>query len=109
MAGEPVKGDWARSYVAVSPAGYDVSAMLGDGNGLMIRLFNAEGDQAERTVSLAFRPAKAELVELDGRWIGDLPAKVAPDGRTEVGLAMSRFGLRTLRLVLHQAPPGSRR
>jgi len=99
MPGEPAKGDVARSYVTISPTGYDVSAMLADGAGLMIRLFNAEGNADERTVSLAFKPAKVELVELDGRPIKELPAKVTPDGRTEVRVAMPRLGLRTLRLT----------
>jgi alpha-mannosidase len=62
----------------------------------MFRLFNAEGDATERAVSLDFRPARVFLVELDGRRICKLDVRRSTDGRSEIRLAMPRFGIRTI-------------
>ncbi len=107
MRGEPAPGDQTRSLVAVSGGGVETPAVLVDGDDLLVRLFNAEGDDAPRTVSLAVKPSRVELVELDGTVIRQLDLAPAPGGRFEVRLAMPRFGIRTLRCRLAPAaePP----
>jgi hypothetical protein len=63
-------------------------------------MFNAEGDAAERTVSLYARPARVDLVELNGRVSQPLAVQRAGNGRFEVKIAIPRFGIRTLRCEL---------
>jgi len=85
------------SLVRVSGSGIEIPTLLMDGDDLLVRLFNAEGDDSVRRVSLAAKPSRAESVELDGRVVEQLPVRQSPDGRYEVELALPRFGLRTLR------------
>jgi hypothetical protein len=68
-----------------------------------VRLFNGEGDAAERTVSLDVRPLRVDLVELDGRAVRQLDVRRGSGGRYEVKLALPRFGIRTLRCELAAA------
>jgi alpha-mannosidase len=86
-----------RSLVSVSGTGVEVPTLIAEGGDLLVRLFNAEGDSGTRTVSLAVKPVRVELVELDGRAIEQLQISPAGNGRYEVRLAMPRFGIRTLR------------
>lgn len=90
-------GTAERSLVSVSGGGIEVPTLLMDGRQLLVRLFNAEGDGAERTVSLGAKPVRVELVELDGRVIRQLRLRRAASGRYEVTVALPRFGIRTLR------------
>ncbi|MGH9845744.1 MAG: glycoside hydrolase family 38 C-terminal domain-containing protein, partial [Blastocatellia bacterium] len=100
MDGGPPDGSGTRSFLAISGTGIEVPTMLSDGSRLLVRLFNAEGDETERIISLDARLRRAELVELDGRSVRQLPMRTASDGRREIRLAIPRFGLRTLRCEL---------
>ncbi|MCC7176081.1 MAG: hypothetical protein IT159_12875 [Bryobacterales bacterium] len=97
MNGSPAGAPETRSIVSVSGKGVEIPTLLLEGGRLLVRLFNAEGDGAERTVSFGVRPARVELVELDGRVIRRLDVRRAAGGRYEVALALPRFGIRTLR------------
>jgi alpha-mannosidase len=97
MDGQPKKGDETNSLVRVSGGGIEVPTVLIDGHDMLIRLFNAEGDDAERTISLKFKPSRVDVVALDGRRLRQLDVRQSADGRHEVKLALPRFGLRTLR------------
>ena len=87
--------------VAVSGGGVEIPTALVQRGDLLVRLFNAEGDGAERD-GLLRREAipRARLVELDGRVARRLEIRRANDGRYEVKLAMPRFAVRTLRCRL---------
>ena len=97
MDGAPKAGAQARSLVSVTGGGIEIPTVSMDGRHLLIRLFNAEGDDSERVVSLHAKPARVDVVELDGRVSRALAVRRASDGRYEVKLAMPRFGIRTLR------------
>ena len=97
MKGKPKTGDETRSLVIVSGDGVETPTLLVEGKNLLVRLFNAAGDDSQRTVSLAMKPARVELVELDGRTIKKLPIERTAEGRYAVRLSMPQFGIRTLR------------
>ncbi len=103
MNGEPGKAPPSRSLVSVSGQGVELPAVMFQGRSMMVRLFNAEGDAAERTVSLDVKPLRVELVELDGRVIRALDVQQTSGGRFAVNLAIPRFGIRTLRCELEGA------
>jgi len=90
----------SASHVRVSGNGIEVPTMLVQGSNLLVRLFNAEGDSRERTVSFAAEPASVELVELDGRSVRRLSVSKGSDGRFQVSMAIPRFGIRTLRCIM---------
>ncbi len=96
VPGDPAKGARAKSFVRVSGTGIEVPTLLVNGRNVHVRLFNAEGDDSERTISFSKRPARVELVELQGKVIRRLSVQEA-GGRFGVKLAVPRFGLRTLR------------
>ncbi len=97
MKGKPKAGDETHSLVTVSGYGVETPTLLLEGKDLLVRLFNAAGDDSPRTVSLAMKPVRIELVELDGRTIKELPIEHTAEGRYAVRLAMPQFGIRTLR------------
>jgi hypothetical protein len=101
--GQPADTAGSRSLVSVSGEGIEIPALLFHGRNLSVRLFNGEGDAAERTVSLGVRPLSVDLVELDGRVVRRLEARAASGGRYEVKLSLPRFGIRTLRCELAAA------
>ena len=106
MDGQPSTGaGQSRSAIRVGGEGYELSALSMDGPRLMFRLFNAEGDAAERTVSMDFRPSRVFLVELDGRRIRQLDVRRSADNRYEIRLAMPRFGIRTISCELPGRSP----
>ena len=100
MEGRPRAQSESRSLISVSGDGVETPTVLVEDRSLLIRLFNAEGDGAERTVSLNFAPARVDLVELDGRVVRQLPVRRSATGRYEVVFALPRFGIRTLRCEL---------
>ena len=97
MPGTPSGDKHAKSLVNVSGSGIEVPTLMMDDGHLLIRLFNAEGDSSERTVALASKPSRVDLVELDGRAIRQLPIGKTANGEYGVRLSIPRFGLRTLR------------
>lgn len=97
MKGKSKAGDETHSLITVSGDGVETPTLLVEGKDLLVRLFNAGGDDSQRTVSLAMKPVRVELVELDGRTIKKLPLERTAQGRYAVRLAMPQFGIRTLR------------
>ncbi len=94
--GDLEKTSKSRSLVSISGGGIEIPAMMFQGRTMVVRLFNAEGDESERVLSLDVQPSRVELVELDGRVIRRLDVRRASQGRHEVSLAIPRFGIRTL-------------
>ncbi len=101
-------GPMRASLLRVEDAGMDVPTMMLDGNDLLVRLFNAEGDASPKRLSLALKPRHAELIELDGRIREPLKVHPSVDGRYETEVAMPQFGLRTVRFIgVVKSRPGS--
>lgn len=88
----------SSSMLNIIGSGYDVTAMQADGNDMSIRVFNAEGDNAEHKITIDCTAAKAELVELDGRVKQSLQIEKNASGKSVITLAMPRFGFRTIKL-----------
>ncbi len=101
--GQPGNTALTRSLLSVSGGGVEIPTLLLQGRNLLVRLFNGEGDAAERTVSLGVRPLRVDLVELDGRLVRQLEVRRGSSGRYEVRLALPRFAIRTLRCELAPA------
>ena len=103
MAGDPdTKEEY--SFVTVSGSKLEVPTMLVQGNSLLIRLFNAEADTEEHTVSFASKPSSVHVVELDGRTTQRLHIRSGTAGRYDCSLSLPRFGLRTLQCEFPDRP-----
>ncbi|HXP62259.1 MAG TPA: hypothetical protein VN829_17310 [Dongiaceae bacterium] len=55
------------SLLRIEGGSLDLPTMLVGGNALIVRRFNAEDDPPAQRISVAWKPAGAELIELDGR------------------------------------------
>lgn len=95
VRGDAAKRREARSLIEISGKGIEIPTALIDGNKLLVRLFNAEGDTEERTLSVAVKPQRVHLVDLNGRAAKQLRGTFM-DGRYHVKLAIPRLGIRTV-------------
>jgi alpha-mannosidase len=87
-----------KSLVSINSPGYEVTAMLMEGNDLLVRLFNAEGENEKVKVSVDCEADRIELVELDGT-IKEIPESVHnKDHKTDIWIHIPRFGFSTIRL-----------
>ena len=102
VGGERPKRLETNSLIDISGSGIEIPTLLMDGKSLLVRLFNAEGDAEERVLSMAIKPERVHLVELNGRMIRQLHVNFA-DGRYQVKLAIPRFGIRTVRYEFPKA------
>lgn len=86
-----------KSMLDLADSGWEVTAMTVEGKSLLVRLFNAAGDDRARRLSLDGRAEKVALIELNGDTREPLRPTVGPDGRTLVKIAIPRFGVCTLK------------
>ena len=86
------------SLIDASDSGFEVTTIFEHEGHMLIRLFNAEGDNSPQRVALAPQISKVEMIELDGRVISALPIEHAASGQSVATISMPRFGARTLRV-----------
>ncbi|MCD8166495.1 MAG: alpha-mannosidase [Bacteroides sp.] len=89
------------SLINVEGTGYEIVASYLCDEGIMIRLFNADGNDAPRVIKFGTSLSKVEETDLNGNTLSTLPT-LYTEGGTEVEVTMPRFGLKTLRLTPHQ-------
>ena len=99
MESAPKINDIKKSLIDVTATGLEISSVTLEGKDLLVRLFNAEGDNGSKIISFDAKVDGVEMEELNGKKVEDLKTEKAKDGRTTVKIAMPRFGIRTLRLT----------
>lgn len=87
------------SLINVDGTGYEISAAYLCDGGIIVRLFNADGNDSSQNVKLGMSLSKVEEIDLNGNTITALNT-VSVDGGTELELEIPRFGLKTLKLIL---------
>ncbi len=93
-----VQGNPARSFIGIDKPGFEISSMRFDGDALLVRIYNAEGDASVRKITFDAKIEKAELVELNGGIRQVVPIN-AEGKNSAVNISMPRFGFRTLKLT----------
>ena len=88
-----------KSLLNFGNAGYELTSITGDGDSYLVRLFNAEGDSATQTVSVAAEVADVAEVDLLGNKTKDMGVTYT-GGESQFCVSMPRFGVRTYRLNL---------
>lgn len=88
-----------QSFVDVSKTGWQITSMTYEGNDLLLRLYNPEGDDATKDINFDCKADKAELIQLNNQVIQTLTNTNKVAGKTSIRLAIPRFGIRTIRLV----------
>lgn len=85
------------SLLSVADDHWQVSALQIDGKDLLIRLYNAGGNNGQQQLSFNGKAAQAVIEQLDGQAVETLQQRQAA-GKTIIRLAIPRFGIRTIRL-----------
>ncbi len=83
-----------KSWIDIRNTGYEISAAYIQGDGVLLRLFNAAGDDALKKVDLNFPVAQVEEVDLNGKVLGKPVVKGTASGM-EMQVSMPRFALKT--------------
>jgi alpha-mannosidase len=97
-------GQIAERTLIHPPSGWEIPAMFERDGALLVRLFNACGNDTAQQLAFGFKAGNIELVELDGRIVEKLEPTVGEGGTHTVGLSIPRFGIRTLRFTNFRAP-----
>ncbi len=87
-----------KSFADVGKTGWQVTSLTYEGNNLLVRLYNSEGSDAKQKISFDCRADNVESIQLNNEVIETLLIKTS-SGKTTIGLAIPRFGIRTIRLV----------
>lgn len=93
----PASGENDLSLLSLQDERWEVPALLMDGKDLLIRIYNAAGDNREHELYFSGTAAKAILEQLNGEALQTLSLRQA-GGKTIIRLSMPRFGIRTIRL-----------
>lgn len=83
-----------HSFLQFDRPGYELSAVKPEGNALIVRIFNQEGDDGPLSVRFGFPVAGCEEIALDGRRLTGLTVHE----EERVVLSLPRFGIKTLRV-----------
>lgn len=94
---KPSAADSYRSLVHVANKGVEISNITFDGDDMLVRLFNAEGDSSAKQITIDGNAKTAALVELNGDKKQALTISKS-NGKSMVTVSMPRFGIRTIRL-----------
>ncbi len=87
-----------KSLISVVGGGYEICAMMRDGNDLLVRIFNAAGGSMPHQIVLDGRADSVEAVELNGDKIGEVPTH-EQGGQLIATLALPKMKVQTLRFV----------
>ncbi|MDR0824045.1 MAG: glycosyl hydrolase-related protein [Prevotella sp.] len=85
-----------KSYFDTGNSGYEVSAFKVDKDGLIIRLYNTEGNSSVQKLTFGFPVSEVEEVDLRGNTI----AKKTID-KNSISLSIPHFGIKTLLVKKH--------
>lgn len=88
-----------KSFVDLQNTGYHVSAAQFKDSKIVLRLFNADGDNAQRKVTFDIPLSGVEEVDLNGDCIKKKKMRTRA-GKSEMTVSMPRFGIKTFVLSL---------
>jgi len=80
-----------KSFIDIGNSGYELTATKVQGDYILIRLFNAEGDNKTKKLTFGFPVLSVEEVDLNGNTITKKKLN-----KGSITLSMPRFGIKTL-------------
>ena len=90
----------SKSFIDLQNTGYQLSAVnLQDGK-VMVRLFNAEGDNTPQKVTFTMPLSDVEEVDLNGKCIEKKKISTR-NGKSGINVSMPRFGVKTFFLNIN--------
>lgn len=89
----------ARSLLAFSKPGYALSSLQYDGGDMLLRIFNAAGDERPLGIHIGLPVVSAQLEDLNKTARENLTVE-HKGGTAKVNVQMPRFGFRTVRIKM---------
>ena len=86
------------SLINVDKTGYEISASYLCDDGIIVRFFNADGNNSPQNIKFGTPISKVEEIDLNGNTIASLNA-ISVDGEMGLEVEIPRFGLKTLKLI----------
>lgn len=87
-----------HSFVKTEGSGYEVTTMKVVDGGILLRLFNAEGNASPQQIALGFQVSKVSEILLNGDEIQELP--LIKNGLMQsFTVQLPRYGIKTLRIT----------
>lgn len=87
-----------KSWIDVRNTGYEISSgQIVDNDNILVRLYNAEGDNSLQKVSFGFPVSRIDEVDLNGKILRPVMVNKTASG-SEISISMPRFGLKTFRI-----------
>jgi len=86
-----------KSFIDLQKSGYELSSVQILNNGILIRLFNSEGDSSVQKIKLCFPFKNVEEIELNGKK-KEMNSSIQAILGNEVQLSIPRFGIRSFLL-----------
>ena len=84
-----------KSWIDIQNTGYEISSVqIRENKQILLRLFNAQGDDATHKVLLRFPTSKVHEVDLNEKYIKTITTGRNVSG-TELSVSIPRFGIRT--------------
>ena len=88
------------SLLHFTKPGYQLSAMYYSGEDLLLRIFNAAGDDQPLAVDLGFQAKQVILEDFNGKSLANLPLSNRTTG-SQFSVQMPRFGIQTVRVKIN--------
>ena len=87
-----------QSFFSSDKKGWVLSSSVLDGNDLLLRIFNAEGDDAKGSLKLGFQFSGTQMEEFNG----EIKQTLGVDRKlpnTEIAISIPKFAFRTIRFL----------
>jgi alpha-mannosidase len=86
----------AKSLIDMKNSGYEISAVKMDGNDVIVRLFNAEGDKTPQKITFNFQLSSIDEIDLNGGIIEKNVNRISANNN--ISISMPRFGIKTFKI-----------
>jgi len=82
------------AYIETGKSGYEISAVKKEGDNILVRLFNAEGNASSNKIAFGFPVSGVDEVDLNGNVISTQIVE-KDSGKSHIFVSMPRFGIKT--------------
>ena len=86
-----------KSFIDLQNSGYELSSVQTMNDGVLVRIYNAEGDEGIRKIKLGFPYKSIQEIELNGE-TRQTDVSIKANSTDEFWLSIPRFGVRTFHI-----------
>ena len=87
-----------KSFIDLQNSGYELSSVQTMNDGILVRIFNAKGDEGLQKIKLGFPYRSIQEIELNGE-IKQTDLSIKANSNNELLISVPKFGLRTFHII----------